>query len=332
MHRVVDKITEDKPLFAIIARPVIESVGWQRADANMLRVYMVIALHAKDGVAWPSVETIASYAGVTSRTVQRTIARLCDVGLLEVKRGGGRKISSRYTLVNPDTQGDMVFPINHDNQDDTVTDTKRCQINPEKVTDLSNKVTDGPLNHDTLGVTRTEEQRTEEQSSRTAADCRDEILVKLEGLGIGEPTQSQLADQEGISLDGISRAVHVVGGRGRSVGLLVNEIRTQCSKALSVAEQAERRRLAEVEAERERADKRRQDAEERRQIEAASAQIKQRFDSLDHATRAELIEQAIGQAPPFAAKLWKRDTSSPRLQAAVVKLLGESAMVEVGAA
>lgn len=54
---------------------------------NERLVLVAIAAHTnRDGEAWPSVATIAEYAGVSTRTVQRCLAKLVRLGRLVVRQ------------------------------------------------------------------------------------------------------------------------------------------------------------------------------------------------------------------------------------------------------
>lgn len=54
---------------------------------NERLVLVAIAAHTnRDGDAWPSVATIANYAGVSTRTVQRVLAKLVQLGRLVVRQ------------------------------------------------------------------------------------------------------------------------------------------------------------------------------------------------------------------------------------------------------
>lgn len=66
---------------------------------NEGRVLLAIAAHAnRAGDAWPSVATIAEYAGCSKRTVQRCIPKLIQLGRLAVTKVAG--IATRvYRLV-----------------------------------------------------------------------------------------------------------------------------------------------------------------------------------------------------------------------------------------
>ena len=66
---------------------------------SCLAVYLAIAGHV-NGVtwqAWPTIPTIARCAGVTHRTVQRATARLEQLGLIMVERGGSLSGVGRLT-------------------------------------------------------------------------------------------------------------------------------------------------------------------------------------------------------------------------------------------
>jgi DNA-binding transcriptional MocR family regulator len=60
-------------------------------------VAFVIADHAnRDGVAYPSVPTIARRAGVTDATVRRALLDLTAAGVFTVHPGGGRHRTNEY--------------------------------------------------------------------------------------------------------------------------------------------------------------------------------------------------------------------------------------------
>ncbi|QGN50226.1 MarR family transcriptional regulator [Micromonospora sp. WMMC415] len=62
-------------------------------------VLVAIAAHSnREGQAWPSVQTIADYAGVSPRTVHRVLARLVQLGRLVVSKVAGIA-SNVYRLV-----------------------------------------------------------------------------------------------------------------------------------------------------------------------------------------------------------------------------------------
>ncbi|SCG38849.1 helix-turn-helix domain-containing protein [Micromonospora coxensis] len=82
-------------------------------------VLVAVAAHAnREGDAWPSVATIAEYAGVSVRTVQRALAKLVHLGRLAVRQVA--TIATRvYRLItrHPTTAGG-------DNQQPGVTPTR----------------------------------------------------------------------------------------------------------------------------------------------------------------------------------------------------------------
>jgi DNA-binding transcriptional MocR family regulator len=62
-------------------------------------VVLAIAAHTNQaGDAWPSVQTIADYVGVSERTVQRALARLVQAGRLAVRQVAGI-VTRVYRLV-----------------------------------------------------------------------------------------------------------------------------------------------------------------------------------------------------------------------------------------
>ncbi|MET7969764.1 helix-turn-helix domain-containing protein [Micromonospora sp. NPDC005305] len=69
---------------------------------NERAVAIAIAAHANhEGKAWPSVATIANYAGCSERTVQRCLTKLVQLGRLAMSKAAG--IATRvYRLVTGD--------------------------------------------------------------------------------------------------------------------------------------------------------------------------------------------------------------------------------------
>lgn len=68
-----------------------------RAKGTDKLVLIGIANHDGDGGAWPAIKTLAKYANVSERAVQRSIASLVQMGELEVLENRGGK---------PETRGD----------------------------------------------------------------------------------------------------------------------------------------------------------------------------------------------------------------------------------
>lgn len=61
-----------------------------RATGTAKLVLIGIANHDGDGGAWPSVATLARYAGTTARNVQKALARLTELGeIRRIVQGGG---------------------------------------------------------------------------------------------------------------------------------------------------------------------------------------------------------------------------------------------------
>lgn len=73
------------------------------ASAADLKVYLVLALHVDydTGVCWPSRQTIATEAGVSLSTVKRSLARLAQIGAIEIEHrrdAAGDSTSNLYRL------------------------------------------------------------------------------------------------------------------------------------------------------------------------------------------------------------------------------------------
>ncbi|WP_176738217.1 helix-turn-helix domain-containing protein [Micromonospora inyonensis] len=75
---------------------LLASKGLSKTDRGVL---VAIAAHMnKAGDAWPSVATIAEYADCSERTVQRSIARLINLGRIVWRHVAGRATRT-YRLV-----------------------------------------------------------------------------------------------------------------------------------------------------------------------------------------------------------------------------------------
>lgn len=77
-----------------------------KAKGTAKLVLLGIANHAGDGGAWPTVETLAKYANVTERNVQKAIGQLVDLGelVVHVQAGGTAALKdhqrpNRYDVV-----------------------------------------------------------------------------------------------------------------------------------------------------------------------------------------------------------------------------------------
>lgn len=69
-----------------------------RSKGNDRLVLLGIANHDGDGGAWPSLATLARYANISTRSVQRALRSLIDLGELRVivNGGGNRQTDPRY--------------------------------------------------------------------------------------------------------------------------------------------------------------------------------------------------------------------------------------------
>lgn len=65
-----------------------------RAKGSAKLVLIGIANHDGDGGAWPSIATLANYAGIDARATQRAIAKLVDLGEIrrDVQAGGDSRV------------------------------------------------------------------------------------------------------------------------------------------------------------------------------------------------------------------------------------------------
>ncbi|MEU6990309.1 helix-turn-helix domain-containing protein [Streptomyces sp. NPDC046465] len=75
---------------------------WARSESrNGARLVMLaLADRADDtGFAWPSIDDLCERAKLSPRAVQKGIAKLVEIGELEVEEGGGRRVRNRYRIV-----------------------------------------------------------------------------------------------------------------------------------------------------------------------------------------------------------------------------------------
>lgn len=83
----------------------VMSAVWEREDldASERLVLLSLADHADDdGVCYPSIARLCKRTSLAERTVQGTVKRLTQRGLLVVEYGGGRNGTNRFTVrANP---------------------------------------------------------------------------------------------------------------------------------------------------------------------------------------------------------------------------------------
>ncbi len=77
-----------------ILRWVFDNPG---VRGNVKLVALALASYANEqGLAWPSVETLAKTTGLSTRQIQRILPQIEKAGLLKITTGGGRKRTHRY--------------------------------------------------------------------------------------------------------------------------------------------------------------------------------------------------------------------------------------------
>jgi hypothetical protein len=85
-------------------------------------ILIAIAEHAdSNGIAWPSIETIARLANCSGRFVKETIKKLKS-GELIIEKGGGRGRSNRYRI-----------PLETVNSGSPITESERVNSEAERV-------------------------------------------------------------------------------------------------------------------------------------------------------------------------------------------------------
>lgn len=158
---------------------------------NERAVAIAIAAHAnREGHAWPSVATLANFAGCSERTVQRALARLVQAGRLAVTTASG--IATRvYRLL-----------------------TARASTSPEGVTerapgvtDQDAGVTDSALGGDSQAVTRSSEDHREDGKRAGAREWRQWVKPKT-------PRERTAYERRGAALPVADRADQCPRHRG----------------------------------------------------------------------------------------------------------------------
>jgi Helix-turn-helix domain len=99
---------------------------WAKSESrNGARlVLLALADRADDtGFAWPSIEDLCERAKLSPRAVQKGIAKLVEIGELEVESGGGRRVRNRYRIVPKPRTSDGVTD-EYPRSPDGVTDGK----------------------------------------------------------------------------------------------------------------------------------------------------------------------------------------------------------------
>lgn len=97
---------------------------WAKSESrNGARLVMLaLADRADDsGFAWPSIDDICERTLLSPRAVQKGIAKLVEIGELEVESGGGRRVRNRYRITPKPRTSDGV-PRQKPGTSDGVTD------------------------------------------------------------------------------------------------------------------------------------------------------------------------------------------------------------------
>jgi hypothetical protein len=78
----------------------------QKGAAARYLLSTLVDFATDEGVAWPSIETLAHKLGLSQRQTNRLIRKLADSGEVVIEGGGGRHQTKRYrinpALINPD--------------------------------------------------------------------------------------------------------------------------------------------------------------------------------------------------------------------------------------
>ncbi len=288
--------------FGRIPYALVDSGLWATLKPADHAVYGVIAAHTgQDWSACPSLERIASLAGVTREAVCVAIVRLETGGIIEVEHGGGRGHTNIYRLVR------------NSNHRQTVSDDRNSNPPPDKQSSPTAETVIADRPNSNLPLTRTDRTELEQQqNSRCEAAAAgiagaepDEMLAAnpavlgaLKAAGIGEPTRSALAGLPGITAELITRETANARTQAKGPGATVQNIRAALDAQQAQAEQARERAI--------------RLAEERKQEKAAIAKTDAEWEARRQIVRrmpepdlARLTEAVIQAAKPRRAVRWR---------------------------
>jgi hypothetical protein len=99
---------------------------WRRSEARNGARLVMLALADRaddDGLAWPSIDDLCERTQLSPRAVQKGIAKLVEIGELQVESGGGRRVRNRYRIVPKPRTSDGVTD-EYPRSPDGVTDSK----------------------------------------------------------------------------------------------------------------------------------------------------------------------------------------------------------------
>lgn len=196
-------------------------------------VMLVLAEHADhQGVAWPSVATIAAAASLSTRQVKRCLAECVRVGELTVVARSSQHHATRYQISIPEVT--PMSPL-EDSPEVTpaspligpgVTYTSPLTKSPE-VTSAPSEVTSATARGDThVTLTTKNHQRTTTTTEAEAEAVVEQLLTA--GVEQAMELAGQLLDQLGGDAPAVvRRAISDWTGRGLSHGRLVNMLRDQ---------------------------------------------------------------------------------------------------------
>lgn len=189
-------------------------------NANELIVLLAIVEHAREkDFCWPSLSRLSRRSRLGERTVQRTLQRLEEVGLILVEPGGGRS-SNKYKLVfnipghgdthgvplghpspvtltpqgcQPDTPGVSQWPANHPIEPHKKTTTTNSGCGVDSIPDDGDSPVELPATRDGLDLMDLDRALAQKLGADGAGRVRPAIVAALSSLADPE---AQLAVDE----------------------------------------------------------------------------------------------------------------------------------------
>lgn len=189
----VEPIAGDLSWFRLF-RSIVHSGVWAKLTPAAAKVLVVLAECVNDSIrkeqsrwiAWPSIATIGTRAGVERRAAQKAIALLEEVGLVRRcrRRNASRgDYSNEYELTPPPAHADAHGGANEDAQGSASHETPA----PAPAHAPGQRSAKRPARAPARAQQRTEKTEIEKDSS---------IRATLAGAGVGEPMLSHLIETE----------------------------------------------------------------------------------------------------------------------------------------
>jgi len=256
---------------------VIETGVWSRLSPAAAKILVTIAKYADSNwMAWPGISSLQVSAGVSRRSVYRSLDELERVGLLLRRRRGGGTFGSVYQLLPPVIEKDL--------------------FNRQGVQSVAwgvSPLAPGGVTTGTKGVSplAPELDHRTKPTAATKNSAAAEISELLISVGIGEPVRSEISGS-GLDFRKVQSVVSSWRESGKGLGSLVLNLRVAVDQIPLVAKKTDKARSV-------LAEKREMIARAERENE----QMTDWFTSLDDNTAENLLQKASDSLSGFERRL-----------------------------